>query len=78
VALDACRGQVLERQGGEMGAGIMRDGGRAALGGFYRARATRRCGGGEVVRWPVVVGASKYRLREWRVGRRGNREAGRC
>jgi hypothetical protein len=35
AALDARRGQVPEREGGEMEARIGRGGGRSSLGGFY-------------------------------------------
>jgi hypothetical protein len=78
VALYACRGQVPER-GGKMAARIGRGGGRLGMGGFYRARAARRCGGREVVRWSAAADTSMYHLHEWRgVRRRGNRGLGHC
>jgi hypothetical protein len=59
--------------------GLRHGGGRLGQCGFYRARASRRCGGGEVVQRATIVDASMYRLRECsKVGRRGNRGAGRC
>jgi hypothetical protein len=62
-----------------MEAGIRHGGGRSGLGGFYSARATWRCGGGEVVWWSAAVGASMYRLQEWRgARRRGNKRVGHC
>jgi hypothetical protein len=60
-----------------MEAGIRCGGGRASLGGFYRARAARRCRGKEMVWHPATVGASMYRLWEWRRGSGGGETEGR-
>jgi hypothetical protein len=62
-----------------MKVGIERGRGRWGLSDFFGARAMLRCGGGDLVRRPIAVGASMYRLWEWRgAGRRGNGGVGRC
>jgi hypothetical protein len=79
TALVAHRGWVPEREGGGMEVGIRRNGGRSGMSAFYRARATWRFEGGEVVRRSIAMDISMYPLREWmRAGRRGNGGAGHC